>query len=413
MPSIKGKRSVSSIVGCVLGTPSHMQSPRRGRSANIARRQTVKETITSYVGLDIHKATTAIAIADAGRTAPRFIGTINSSPAELAKALRRNCKAESSLIVYEAGPCGYGWVRYLRKQGWRCDVIAPSRLTRSPAEQRIKTDRRDALLLARESRAGNLSAVLIPDERDEAIGDLSRAREDARAARHRVRLQMHAMMLRHGRHYQGKSNWSQAHDRHLSTIRFEHPAQELAFNEYRLASKETCAQVERITEALRTHCEAWRMNPLVKALMCLKGFGFVAAMSFVAEVGDLHRFAHPRALMSYLGLVPSEYSSGASCRQGAITKSGNKHARRILVEAAWNNRFKAQVTRKLEVRQEGQPKIIRDISWKAQLRLSKRWEVPPWDASSRKTRSASPSLESSRDLFGMSAARSRSNPELS
>ena len=333
----------------------------------------MKEPITSYIGLDIHKESIAIAIADSGRAAPRFIGTINPVPAELCKAMRRVCTKETTLIVYEAGPCGYGWVRYLRKQGWACDVIAPSRITRQPAEKRLKTDRRDALLLARESRAGNLTNIVVPDERDEAIRDLVRAREDVRIARHRVRLQMQAMMLRHGRHYQGKRNWTQAHDRHLSTIRFEHPAQELAFNEYRLASKEACERVERITEALRVQCEDWRMNPVVKALMCLKGFDFVAAVTFVAEMGDLTRFAHPRALMAYLGLVPSEFSSGASRRQGGITKSGNKHARRILVEAAWNNRFKAQVSRELEVRQEGHPKIIRDISWKAQLRLSKRW----------------------------------------
>lgn len=180
-------------------------------------------------------------------------------------------------------------------------------------------------------------------------------------------------MLRHGRHYQGKRSWSQAHDRHSSTIRFEHPAQELAFNEYRLASKEARERVERITEALRVQCEDWRMNPVVKALMCLRGFDFVAAVTFIAEMGDLTRFAHPRALMAYLGLVPPEFSSGKSRRLGEITKSGNKHARRILVEAAWNNRFKAQVARPLEVRQEGRPKIIRDISWKTQLRLSKRW----------------------------------------
>lgn len=336
----------------------------------------MNETSTSYVGLDIHKDSIAIAIADAGRAAARFVGTINPFPAELCKALRRQrLRPESTLVVYEAGPCGYGWVRYLRKQGWRCDVIAPSRITRSPAEQRVKTDRRDALLLARESRAGNLVAIVVPDERDEAIRDLSRAREDACAARLRVRLQMQAMMLRHGRHYQGKSSWTQAHERHLSTIRFEHPAQELAFNEYRLASKDACEQVKRITEALRTHCTDWRMNRLVKALMCLKGFDFVAAVTFVAEMGDLTRFAHPRALMAYLGLVPSEFSSGKTRRQGEITKAGNKHARRILVEAAWNNRFKAQVTRALEVRQEGQPKIIREISWKAQLRLAKRWRT--------------------------------------
>lgn len=334
----------------------------------------MKETITSFVGLDIHKDSIAIAIADAGRTAPRFVGTINPSPSELCKAVRRQgCSPTSTLLVYEAGPCGYGWARYLRKQHWRCEVIAPSHITRSPSEQRVKTDRRDALMLARQSRAGDLTHIVVPDQRDEAIRDLSRAREDACAARLRVRQQMKAMLLRHGRDYARGSSYSQAHERHLSTIRFEHPAQEIAFNEYRQAFKEGCERVERITQALREHCEHWRMNPAVKALMCLKGFDFVAAVTFIAEMGDLTRFAHPRALMSYLGLVPSEYSSGATRRQGAITRCGNKHARRILVEAAWNNRFKAQVTRILEVRQQGQPKIIRDISWKAQLRLAKRW----------------------------------------
>jgi transposase len=334
----------------------------------------VKETITSYVGLDIHKASVAIAIADGGRAAPRFVGTIKPSPAQLCKALRRQrCRPENTLLVYEAGPCGYGWVRYLRKQHWRCEVIAPSRLTRSPAEQRIKTDRRDALLLARELRAGNLTNIVVPDEHDEAMRDLVRAREDACAARLRVRLQMRAMLLRHGRDYVRFGSWSQAHERYLATIRFDLPAQTLAFNEYRLACKEAHERVERITASLRQLCESWRMNPLVKALMCLKGLDFVGAVTFVAEIGDLTRFDHPKALMSYLGLVPSEYSSGASRRQGAITKCGNKHARRILVESAWSNRYKAQITRPLELRQEGQPKIVRDISWKAQLRLTKRW----------------------------------------
>lgn len=334
----------------------------------------MSEIITSYVGLDIHKASVAIAVADAGRAAPRFVGTINPLPSELCKALRRQrCSPGKTLLVYEAGPCGYGWMRYLRKQGWRCEVIAPSRITRSPSEQRIKTDRRDALMLARQCRAGDLTAIAVPDERDEAMRDLSRAREDACAARLRVRQQMKAMLLRHGRDYVRSGSWSPAHERHLSTIRFEHAAQEIAFNEYRAASKDACERVERITTALREQCEGWRMNSVVKALMCLKGFEFVAAVTFVAELGDLTRFAHPRALMSYLGLVPSEFSSGNTRRQGGITRCGNKHARRILVEAAWNNRFKAQITRCLEVRQEGQPKVIRDISWKAQLRLSKRW----------------------------------------
>ncbi|MHB8812184.1 MAG: IS110 family RNA-guided transposase [Steroidobacteraceae bacterium] len=276
-------------------------------------------------------------------------------------------------MVYEAGPCGYGWARYLLKHGWRCEVIAPSRITRQAAEKRVKTDRRDAILLARESRSGNLSRIVVPDERDEAMRDLSRAREDAVAARKRVRQQMKAMLLRHGRDYVRFRSWSAAHERHLSTIRFDHPAQELAFNEYRLACKEADERIARIVQALRELCQTWRMDPLVKALMYFKGFDFVAAVTFVAEIGDLTRFSHPRELMAYVGLVPSIYASGNGCRLGSITKAGNKHARRILIEAAWDNRFKAQITRTLEVRQEGQPKIIREVSWKAQLRLSMRW----------------------------------------
>ena len=167
-----------------VSAPSHMQSPRRDLAAKTIRRQTVKEPITSYIGLDIHKESIAMAIADADRAAPRFIGTINPIPAELCKAMRRVCTKESTLVVYEAGPCGYGWVRYLRKQGWACDVIAPSRITRKPSEKRIKTDRRDALLLARESRSGNLTSIVVPDEGDEAIRDLSRARADACTARY-------------------------------------------------------------------------------------------------------------------------------------------------------------------------------------------------------------------------------------
>jgi transposase len=333
----------------------------------------MKETITSFVGLDIHKDSIAIAVAEAGRSAPRFIGTSVPTPLSLCKALGRCAPPKQTLVVYEAGPCGYGWARYLREHGWRCEVIAPTSIVRSAAEKRIKTDRRDALLLARESRSGDLIKVVMPDERDEAIRDLSRAREDAGAARLRARLQLKAMLLRYGRDYHGKSSWTQAHERYLATVRFQHPAQEIAFNEYRQAIKDAHERVERLTQALRDQCAQWRMNPLVKALMCLRGFDFIAAVTFIAELGDLSRFAHPRALMAYLGLVPSEHSSGNTRRQGAITKTGNKHARRILVESAWTYRFKPQVSRVLQVRQENHPKAVRDIAWKAQLRLAKRY----------------------------------------
>lgn len=335
----------------------------------------MKEVITSYVGLDIHKDTVAIAVAEAGRTAPRFIGTINPFPAELCKALRRqHCTPGNSLLVYEAGPCGYGWARYLRKQGWKCEVIAPSRITRQAAEKRLKTDRRDAMLLARESRAGNLTPIAVPDARDEAMRDLCRTREDVVAARLKARQQLKAMLLRHGRVYQGKSSWTQAHERHLSTIRFEHPAQQIAFDEYRQSIKEAHERIDRLAQALREQCENWRMKPVVRALMCLRGIDFLAAVTLVAELGDLARFAHPRSLMAYLGLVPSEFSSGGNRHQGSITRAGNKQARRILVESAWTYRFNPRVSRPIEVRQCGQPKVIRDIAWKAQTRLAYRFK---------------------------------------
>jgi transposase len=333
----------------------------------------MQEPITSFVGLDVHKNSVAIAVAEAGREAPRFVGTVPPSMSMLSKALRRICRAERTLVVYEAGPCVYGWARHLRAHGWRCEIIAPARIARSPAEQRIKTDRRDALLLARESRAGNLVTVLMPDERDEAIRDLSRTREDLCITRLRVRQQLKAMLLRHGLAYQGKSSWTAAHERTLSTIHFIHPAQQIAFEEYRQAAKEAHERLERITDQLREQCALWRMNPLVRALTCLRGFEFVAAVTFVAEVGDPRRFSHPRELMAYLGLVPSEYSSGETRHQGPITKTGNKHARRILVEAAWNYRHTARISRVLEVRQQGQPKALRDVAWRAQLRLTKRF----------------------------------------
>jgi len=333
----------------------------------------MKETITSFVGLDVHKDSIAIAVAQAGRQAPRFVGTVTPELASVCKALRRVANAQHTLVVYEAGPCGYGLARHLNAHGYCCEVIAPARISRSPAEQRVKTDRRDALLLARESRAGNLVPVVMPDERDEAIRDLSRTREDVCTARLRARQQLKAMLLRHGRSYQGKTSWTLAHERNLSTVSFAHPAQDIAFAEYRQAVKDSHERLARLTEALRTQSSQWRMNPLVHGLMSLRGFDFVGAITFIAEIGDPRRFANAPALMAYLGLVPSESSSGLTRHQGSITKTGNKHARRILIEAAWNYRHSARISRVLEVRQQGQPKIVRDIAWHAQLRLTKRY----------------------------------------
>jgi transposase len=328
--------------------------------------------ITAFVGLDVHKSSIAVAVADAGRATPRFLGTTGPQLTELLKALSHLGQPQQMLIAYEAGPCGYGLARALIARGYHCEVIAVAKTPRKPGE-RIKTDRRDALMLARYLRAAELTAVVVPDERDEAIRDLSRAREDAVRARLKARQQLKAMLLRHGRRYMGKTSWTEAHERFLATVSFDHPAQDIAYAEYRSAVRDAHDRTERISAALREQVATWRWHGVVCGLMALRGVEFVAAVTLIAELGDLARFAHPKQLMSYLGLVPSEYSTGESRVQGKITKTGNGHARRVLIESAWSYRLPARMSRALVVRNEGQPKVVRDIAWRAQLRLCSRF----------------------------------------
>jgi transposase len=332
----------------------------------------MNEPTTVFVGLDAHAESTAIAVAEPGRGAPRFIGTVGPRFSELAKALAKLGSPCTLMIVYEAGPCGYALARALLGAGYRCEVVAPSKIPRRPGD-RVKTDRRDALMLASLARAGELRPVQIPDERDEAVRDLSRARIDAVRARLKARQQLKALLLRYGRRYTGKTSWSAAHERYLATVSFAHRAQDIAFGEYRQAISESQTRVQRLSEALAQELEHWRMRPLVHALMCLRGVDQLVATTLVAELGDLRRFAKPRELMGYLGLVPSEHTSGERRRLGAITKTGNSHARRVLIEAAWNYRFPPRITSTLQKRQEQQPSQIRTIAWHAQLRLSHRY----------------------------------------
>lgn len=330
------------------------------------------DDITAFVGLDVHKDSIAVAVAEAGRNAPRFVGTCGPRLAELLKTVSHLGDAAHTLLAYEAGPSGFVLARQLAAAGWRCEVIAVSKVPVRPGS-RIKTDRRDALTLAGYLRAGELTAVTVPDERDEAIRDLSRAREDAVRARLKARQHINAMLLRHGRRYPGKTTWGPRHERYLSDIAFEHPAQQIAWAEYRSAAKDADERVQRITAALREQLEHWRFAPAVRALMCFKGIDLVAAATLVAELGDLHRFEHPKQLMAYLGLVPSEHSSGQSRAQGSITKTGNSHARRVLVESAWSYRYSARMSRPVTERNQDQPKALRDIAWRAQLRLCARY----------------------------------------
>lgn len=330
------------------------------------------KAIRKYVGLDVHKLTVAIAVADAEGGKARDVGTVNHDVASVAKALRTLGKPGELSVTYEAGPTGYGLYRWLVAKGYQAQVIAPSLIPRK-AGDRVKTDRRDAQMLARLARAGELTAITVPDAGDEAMRDLTRAREDAVKARQTARQQLQGLLLRHGIVYGGKSAWTKTHGRWLAQIKLPHPMQQTVLTEYWLAVQRGDEQLLRLEQAMRDALEHWRWQGVVKAVMTLRGIALIAATTLVAEIGDVRRFEHPRELMAYLGLVPSEHSSGMTVRKGGITKTGNTHARRMLVEAAWNYRFTARVGRDLNQRQEGQSEAVIALSWKAQQRLCKRF----------------------------------------
>ena len=330
------------------------------------------ESSKVYVGLDVHKDTIAIAQAAPGRDPARLMGEIAHDVNRLIRKLQPLGDPAGVHIVYEAGPTGYGLQRKLRELGYACEIIAPSLIPKR-AGDRVKTDRRDCLRLAELSRAGELKAIWIPDPADEAIRELSRAREDAVTARTRARHQLRGFLLRHDIRYPGKTAWTKTFGRWLATLSFDAPGSQIAFTEYCLAVQSCDARVERLSLSLLQAIQGWRFEEVVRALCALRGIDAVSGIGLVAEIGDIARFDHPRKLMGYLGLVPSERSSGERVNRGPITKSGNAHARRLLTEAAWCYRFKPRVGYQAQRRQEDLPESARAIAWKAQLRLTERY----------------------------------------
>lgn len=330
---------------------------------------------TLFVGLDVHKDSISVAYAPDDRDSAIVpLGQIGTRHCDIDKTLRHlQSKSPKLLFAYEAGPCGYWLQRYLSRKGHSCLVVAPSLIPRKPGD-RVKTDKRDSVSLARLLRSGDLSPVYIPEIEDEAMRDLGRAREDALSDLKAAKQRLKSFLLRHDIGYQGKANWGPAHLRWLADdVAMPTAAQRIVFQEYVRAISQHSERLQRIEEQLREQVKGWRMEPLVEAYQALRGVQFHVAATATAELGDLRRFDKPRQLMAYVGLHPSEHSSGSTRRQGGIAKTGNTHARRVLIEAAWAYRFMPKVSRRIQVRQENLPEAIRDIAWKAQVRLCARF----------------------------------------
>jgi len=306
-----------------------------------------------FVGMDVHKASIDVSLAEEGRDGEvRHDGVIAGDLEAVAKVVRAlRAPTRRLRFVYEAGPCGFGIHRYLTAPGEDCVVVNPSSMPKRSGD-RMKTDRRDGDAVARLPRAGELTAISIPTPDDEALRDLVRGREDAVGLSTQANHRLKAFLLRQGRRYPGRAGWTRLYRRWLADLSVPLAPQHIALQEYRDTIDETDRRVERLTDPLRPRTPAWRWAPVVDALQALRGVSFVTAVGLVTEIGDIRRFAHPRELMAYLGLVPSEYSSGPSVRRGGITKAGNPHARRLLAEAAWAYQGVPRIGRQMLYRQE-------------------------------------------------------------
>ena len=330
-----------------------------------------------FIGLDTHKVATEVAYIEDPRGAIAVhLGRILTNKQSIKKLVRQmESKYPGATLhfVYEAGPCGYWIYRYITSLNHCCYVIAPSLIPKKPGDK-IKTDKRDALKLAKLLKSEDLTPIYVPEPEDEAVRDLSRARESAMEDLKDAKYQLKAFLLRNNIQCKTKDNWSLKHLRWLTELILPTPCQQIVLQEAIQTISERTNRLKRLDNELAHHVKQWRYYPVVKAIQALRGVRLLVATGVIAELGDLTRFDHPRKLMSYLGLVPSEHSSGSKRRLGAITKCGNGRARRLLVEGAHGYRYEANISKEMQLRQEGLSKEIIDIAWQAQLRLCRRYK---------------------------------------
>jgi transposase len=333
------------------------------------------EVYSKYVGMDVHKETIAVAVAEANGGEVRFLGEYRNTPEAVVKLVKQLRKGGAELsCCYEAGPCGYGLHRQLVGMGVANQVIAPSLTPKKPGV-RIKTDRRDSLTLARMLRAGELTAVWVPEVAQESLRDLTRGREDLKHLEKQAKQRLQAFLLRHGKVYAEEKKWTRMHFRWLESLKFDLPVQQIVFQEYVDTLQSLTRRVEALDGQIHQAGSESKSAPVIVALMALRGINQLTATTLMAEIGDLRRFPTAPQMMTYLGLVPSESSSGETRSRGPITKTGNGHVRRVLVEAAWTYRFPARKTTHLQQRAKRAPEVVQDIAWKAQTRLCARYRT--------------------------------------
>jgi transposase len=330
-----------------------------------------------YIGLDVSKAKIAVAVAEEGRSEARYWGVILHTKEAVLKLVRQlggSAENKTELeVCYEAGPTGYMLYRWLLEEGISCTVVAPSLIPRR-ASERIKTDKRDALRLAQLFRAGELTSVYIPSLEDEALRDLVRAREDAKEDMNRHKQRMGKFLLRQQLTPPSKAKpWSFAYEEWLDTLRFCDACHRMTFQEYRESIRETAERIKRYEKEIERQSQAHTQAPLIQALQALRGVAVLTATTLVSEMVSVTRFASAASFMSYCGLVPSEHSSGESRIQGKLTKTGNTHLRRILVESAHHYRYSPGVRRKLRERISGLSPEVQRIAWEAQNRLHRKY----------------------------------------